>query len=444
MKYLTVTIADLLSQFNVIAPMYFYVFYLQQLDMLRYKPIPTWLALSAGMLARFFIMEKALAIPTENPAISVVGIVILALVVIFLESGSYAKRIVYTLLSLACMFISTGIVEVLIFCMYDLRSWTEIIDLGLYSVAQTLTLDTLFALLMLICIIVKMKHRNIKRDIVNIAVIVCFSLLHYGITAMYFSDLSAVTERNLFFYNLIQLIMIMLLIGQYYIFIAHQESDRHLEEVKQLQTERDYNMRYYELAKNNETKTAQLRHDLQNEIQTVRALIKDGEFESAENIWNEMQTRLNSTKSVQYCSLPLLNAVLNVKLSDIDSSIQTDIVLRGCELMPLSPYNVCSLFSNLLDNAIEAVNKEKGEKEIIMHSNVKNDLFLLKVQNTCTAPPQTDKHKNFVSDKQEPDHGHGTRIIRRIVQENSGQYMTEHEKGMMTVIIALHVKEEEQ
>ena len=244
---MTVTIADLLSQFNVIVPMYFYVFYLQQLDMLRYKPIPTWLALSAGMLARFFIMEKALAIPTENPAISVVGIVILALVVIFLESGSYAKRIVYTLLSLACMFISTGIVEVLIFCMYDLRSWTEIIDLGLYSVAQTLTLDTLFALLMLICIIVKMKHRNIKRDIVNIAVIVCFSLLHYGITAMYFSDLSAVTERNLFFYNLIQLIMIVLLIGQYYIFIAHQESDRHLEEVKQLQTERDYNMRYYEL-----------------------------------------------------------------------------------------------------------------------------------------------------------------------------------------------------
>ena len=438
---MNITTADLLGQFNVIIPLFFCIFYLQQLDLLKYRIIPTWIIFSAGMVSKFFIVEKLMGIPTEHPLASAAGIAVLVLAVIFLEKGSYVKRILYTTWSLVCMFICLGILTVTLFGIYGLQSWTEVIDNGLYSVGQTLSFDTLFALLMLTCIVVKMKHRNLNRDIVNIAVIVGFSVMHFVITAFYFSDYSTVTERNLFFYNLIQLIMIILLIGQYYIFIAHQESDRHLEEVKQLQTERDYNMRYYELAKNNEAKTAQLRHDLQNEIQTVRTLIKDGEFESAENIWNEMQTRLNSTKSVQYCSLPLLNAVLNVKLSDIDNSIQTDIVLRGCELIPLSPYNVCSLFSNLLDNAIEAVNKEKGEKEIIMHSNVKNDLFLLKVQNTCTEAPQTDKHKNFVSDKQEPDHGHGTRIIRRIVQENSGQYITEHENGMFTVIIALGVKE---
>ena len=441
---MTLTTADLVGQFNIVVPLYFQIFYFQQLDILKYKPIPSWLAISGGMIAKFLIVEKLLAVPTEDPISSAAGIVVYILAVIFLQKGSYVKRIFFSLWALVCMYISLGIITVTIFSIYHLHTWTELIDLGLYSFGQTLSHDTLFAFLMLSCIVVKMKHRNLNRDIVNIAVIVGFSVLHFIITAFYFSDYSTVTERNLFFYSILEYIMTVLLIGQYYIFLAHQESDRHLDEVKQLQTERNYNMRYYELAKNNETKTSQLRHDLQNEIQTVRALIKDGEFESAENIWSEMQTRLNSTKSVQYCSLPLLNAVLNVKLSDIDSSIQTDIVLRGCELMPLSPYNVCSLFSNLLDNAIEAVNKEKGEKEIIMHSNVKNDLFLLKVQNTCTAPPQTDKHKNFVSNKQEPDHGHGTRIIRRIMQENSGQYMTEHENGMMTVIIALTITAEEQ
>ena len=343
------------------------------------------------------------------------------------------------------MFISLGIITITIYSLYDLHSWTEIIDLGMYSLGQTLSFDTLFALLMLTCIVVKMKHRNLKRDIVSIAIIVCFSLLHYVIIVVYFSDYSAVSERNLFFQNLLQFIMIILLIGQYYIFLAHQESDRNLEELKQLKKERDYNLRYYELAKKNETETAQLRHDLQNEIRTVRALIKDGEFESADNIWSEMQTRLNSTKAVKYCSMPLLNAVLNVKLSDVDNSqISTDIVLRSCELMPLSPYNVCSLFGNLLDNAIEAVKKEKGDKEIIMHSSVKNGLFLLKVQNTCTIVPQIDKHKHFISDKQEPDHGHGSRIIRRIVQEHSGQYIAELENNMMTVIVALPVKAMEQ
>ena len=387
--------------------MYFLIFYFQQLDMLKYKSVPTWLAISGGMVAKFLIFEKALALPAEDPIASNAGILILIPAIIFLQKGSYVKRIFFTLWSLVCMYISLGIITVTIFSA------------------------------------VKMKNRHLNREIMSIAVIVGFSVLHFVITAFYFSDYPTVTERNLFFYSILQNIMIVLLVGQYYIFLAHQESDRHLEEVKQLQTERNYNMRYYELAKNNETKTAQLRHDLQNEIQTVRALIRDGELENAENIWSEMQMRLNSTKSIQYCSMPLLNAVLNVKLSDVeDKNISTDIVLRGCELMPLSPYNVCSLFGNLIDNAIEAVNKEKDEKEIIIHSTVKNGLFLLKVQNTCTSVPKTDKDKNFISDKKEPDHGHGSRIVKRIVQEHSGQYLTEHENDMMTVIVALPVKAE--
>lgn len=438
---MTFTKADLLGQFNIVFPMYYYVFYFQQLGMLKYKTLPTWFSISGALVLRFVILEKALGIPTENPVISGTGILIMALAVVFLEKGSWKKRIFFTAWSLACMFISLGIITVTIFTMYHIRTWTELIDLGMYSFGQTLSFDTFFALLMLTCIAVKMKHRNIKRDIVNIEVIVCYSLLHYVITAVYFSDYSAISERNIFFYNLLQLMMSVLLLGQYYIFMANQESDRHMEELKLLQKERDYNLRYYELAKENENKTAQLRHDLQNEIQTVRALIKDGEFDNAENIWSEMQSRLNSTKAVQYCSMPLLNAVLNVKLSDVDSSnISTDIVLQSCELMPLSPYNVCSLFANLLDNAIEAVNKEDANREIIMHSMVKNGLFLLKVQNTCTHEPQFDENMHFVSDKQEPDHGHGSRIVRRIVQEHSGQYMTELEDNMMTVIVALPVK----
>ena len=47
--------------------MYFLIFYFQQLDMLKYKPIPTWLAISGGMVAKFLILEKALALPAEDP-----------------------------------------------------------------------------------------------------------------------------------------------------------------------------------------------------------------------------------------------------------------------------------------------------------------------------------------------------------------------------------------
>ena len=187
---MTLTTADLVGQFNIVFPMYFLIFYFQQLDMLKYKPIPTWLAISGGMVAKFLIFEKALALPAEDPIASNAGILILIPAIIFLQKGSYVKRIFFSLWALVCMYISLGIITVTIFSIYHLHTWTELIDLGLYSFGQTLSYDTLFIFLMLTCIVVKMKHRNLNRDIVNIAVIIGFSILHFVITAFYFSDYS--------------------------------------------------------------------------------------------------------------------------------------------------------------------------------------------------------------------------------------------------------------
>ncbi len=77
--------------------MYFLIFYFQQLDMLKYKSVPTWLAISGGMVAKFLIFEKALALPTEDPIASNAGILILIPAIIFLQKGSYVKRIFFTL-----------------------------------------------------------------------------------------------------------------------------------------------------------------------------------------------------------------------------------------------------------------------------------------------------------------------------------------------------------
>ena len=159
---MTITTSDLLGQLNVVIPMYIYTFYFQQLDMLRYKPFPTWLMISGAMVAKFLILEKALGIPTEEPIVSATGILVMVFAVIFLEKGSYKKRIFFTAWSLGGMFVSLGIITVTIFTMYDLHSWSELIDRGMYSFGQTLSFDTFFILLMLTCIVVKMKHKNIK------------------------------------------------------------------------------------------------------------------------------------------------------------------------------------------------------------------------------------------------------------------------------------------
>ncbi len=103
---MTITKADLLGQFNIVVPLYFYAFFFQQLDMLRYGTVTTRLLIDAAMIAKFLIVEKALGVPTENPIVSGIGILIMALAVVFPEIGSYKKRFFYRVEPRVYVFVS--------------------------------------------------------------------------------------------------------------------------------------------------------------------------------------------------------------------------------------------------------------------------------------------------------------------------------------------------
>lgn len=125
---------------------------------------------------------------------------------------------------------------------------------------------------------------------------------------------------------------------------------------------------------------------------------------------------LKNKKAVMYCNNPTINAVLTVIVNKPENSkLHFEIILRDCdENMNIDNYDLCGLFSNLLDNACEAARKCENGK-VSLKSISHNDFFIIKVQNNYN--PNKSDIKDLKSTKKEPGHGYGTQIISNIADK---------------------------
>lgn len=121
------------------------------------------------------------------------------------------------------------------------------------------------------------------------------------------------------------------------------------------------------------------------QLQEICVQLDQGDLKEARQGAEIMQEELNRTKTEQYCSNPIVNAVLSEKESvcrELGFSMDIQVQIpKGVEVAPL---HLCSIFSNLLDNAIEAVRElEQGKRIIEVSGGLKGYYLLVKVSNTA-------------------------------------------------------------
>lgn len=80
------------------------------------------------------------------------------------------------------------------------------------------------------------------------------------------------------------------------------------------------------------------------------------------------------------------------------------------------------IWGNLLDNAIEAAGKcEAEERKIHLFIKNVNEMFMLRIRNTCLEKPKKEGHW-FVTTKEESIyHGWGMANVKQIVESAGGE-----------------------
>ena len=135
------------------------------------------------------------------------------------------------------------------------------------------------------------------------------------------------------------------------------------------------------------------------------------------------------THTLRYCQDPVVNAVLSMKESVMEQKgIQFQVKVDIPAKLPFEKVEICAIFGNVLDNAIEA--SPKGSA-IYISSRKAGDYLELLVSNPAPAMSNTEFmalfRKGATTKSSQGDRGFGLYNILRMTERYHGKILTRNE-----------------
>ncbi len=216
------------------------------------------------------------------------------------------------------------------------------------------------------------------------------------------------------------------------------------EQMLAVQLQRQTEQEYRQLTEDHISQMKSVRQELSDQIRKVYQLLeaeeKDAEIKDA--LQDSMQ-RLQSTKVRRYCENSVVNSILTVKKENAEEhGIDMKIGVSVPEYSAIAPIDLCSLFSNLLDNAIEACDKlpeNAGQKVIHIKAAIQAGFLIVKTENTYCQPVQRSGEILKTSKQDGINHGYGLQLVRRIADQYEGQINIEYDDMIFRVLASMAV-----
>lgn len=209
----------------------------------------------------------------------------------------------------------------------------------------------------------------------------------------------------------------------------------HHEKLVEEQTLWQIRRQYYENLDESQKQVRRLRHDMANHL-TVLASLED----TAMRQYLEQLACSPAMQSGQrYCENPVVNAVLSAKSSMMEEAqIQTELAISLGIQTPLSDVDLCALFANGLDNAIEASLKlPVAQRKIELRAAIDKGFFVLKLSNAMEGDILMQEGQIATSKKDKQLHGYGLAALRDIAERHKGSLHIEHEKNEFRLLVII-------
>ena len=185
-----------------------------------------------------------------------------------------------------------------------------------------------------------------------------------------------------------------------------------------------------------------LRHDFRNGIDCLCGMVEQGDCSGALEYAKQFKERkVNTILSQVQCSSTMLNAVVNAKFNDAQSK-GIDTSLRLVVQIPHDlEFDLSIMLSNLLDNAIEACEKNPSNAQILLTISEEAGYYRIVVRNTIAAPVLK-KNQELKTEKADKKlHGWGLRSVTDLVSKRNGLIDFYEKEGMFYVDILLPIEE---
>ncbi len=198
---------------------------------------------------------------------------------------------------------------------------------------------------------------------------------------------------------------------------------------------------YYQEKLKDEEKVRSVYHDMKNHLLVLQRHILQRQINSPETA--EMVEKLQSQMAMYEDYVHTGNDILDIILKEkselareksIAFSVTAD--LNGVDF--IEPLDISTIFSNALDNAIEASEKLPEEQgAILVKAGKMQNFFSVLIENNCL---QNSENTNIRTTKSDDFlHGFGISNMRKAAEKYGGQLTTKYEKGTFTLKILIPI-----
>lgn len=196
----------------------------------------------------------------------------------------------------------------------------------------------------------------------------------------------------------------------------------------------------YKMLEGQYRQSERLRHDIKNHMIALSGLLENKEFEKMKAYLSNMESIGGFSGNEETTGNKVVDAILDQKRQQAENGN----ILWECDVQipkecRINEFDLCVLFGNLLDNAVEACVRllTQDNRFIRIQAKTVKKCFLLEVQNSTDT---TNKLENGLSAKENPlEHGIGLLNISDVVRNYSGVADISVKDGIFTISILIPI-----
>ena len=183
----------------------------------------------------------------------------------------------------------------------------------------------------------------------------------------------------------------------------------------------------------------QLRHDMKNHFLLIEGYLKKGKYAEAQEYIGQLAEKTASSKEYVNTGNDELDSILNYKLGRANNlNCKLDVKVEVPRERFMSDFDLNMLLSNLMDNALEAIEKAEERVLTVRIKYIKRMLYM-SVYNSYNGDVKREGNKLLTTKAKKEEHGIGMTSIQHIVDKYQGEMTIKTAEDMFKTDIIMYV-----
>lgn len=194
---------------------------------------------------------------------------------------------------------------------------------------------------------------------------------------------------------------------------------------------------YYKIIYEKEKEMRSFRHDIAKHLGLLKIMMERGESEKAIQHLEGIHQEFNQASFQKiHIGDELLDAILSMMNQQaLEKGIQLEVTGRIENPKKLDVYELCTIFSNAVSNAIEACKEMNCDGPVVIKVLEHNELLYCIFENPATEGMYQKALQGDTSKSDKKNHGYGVSNIRRAVSRLQGSMEYRYEPGKIILEI---------